>query len=241
MAHPVANRLARGLELIGQLFGRSTGENERDKLRLKIRTVSVAMALRHSGLPSPHWTSVHRTGSTSFSFPSRQVTRILDEIAPDCGGYPARRSGAGTYGARNAAMGGRAQHSFTIQRPREADVERAHRKLKRSSPRRIPQSLLFSKPVRRSRRCRRLERRLQPRSPAPRAQRHDADRVRRSIQSTPTVLNGLNSDPTYRNPRIAVGRYRNCDFYGRPIYHHVNPWRYSCSIYLRLLLKRALA
>ena len=133
-----------------------------------------------------------------FSFPSRQVTRIFDDIAQDCGGSrrPARRSGARTYSARNAAMGGRAQRSFTIHRTREADAQRLHQKLKRSSPRQIPQSPLFSKPVRSSRRCPRLVRRLQQRSPARRAQRYDADRVRQSIQPTPTVLSNLNSDPT---------------------------------------------
>jgi len=95
-----------------------------------------------------------------------------------------------------------------FQRPREADAERLHRKLKRLSPRRIPQSLLFSKPVRSARRCRRLTRRLQPRSPAWRVRRHDADRVARSIQPTPTVLSGPSSDPTLAvRMEIALSRY----------------------------------
>jgi len=53
LSHPIANRLAGEFKFIGEFFGRSTGKNERDGLRLELRRIYVAMMLWHSGLSSP--------------------------------------------------------------------------------------------------------------------------------------------------------------------------------------------
>jgi len=134
-----------------------------------------------------------------FSFPSPQVTRILDEIAQACGGYPdVLRVDQGPELTALAMLQWAAEHNVRLQfsdqgKPTQnAHIESLNGRVRDE----FLNLFFFSKPVRSSKRCQRLARRPQPRSPARRAQRHDADRVPRSIQRPPTVLSGLNSDPT---------------------------------------------